>query len=94
MTHLSTVFPDATDSPHGLHVLYKREVVEDDFCGIESLISSNELTEDENAISEDVYVIGQRLTQESDLIVSSISIVSEANFYDTFDQIDASPFIT
>uniref|UniRef100_A0A915A669 Peptidase M12B domain-containing protein n=1 Tax=Parascaris univalens TaxID=6257 RepID=A0A915A669_PARUN len=68
---------DATDSPHGLHVLYKREVVEDDFCGIESLISSSELTEDENAISEDVYVIGQRLTEESDLIVELAIFVDE-----------------
>uniref|UniRef100_A0A0M3JXW9 ADAMTS-like protease (inferred by orthology to a C. elegans protein) n=1 Tax=Anisakis simplex TaxID=6269 RepID=A0A0M3JXW9_ANISI len=67
-----------SNSPHGLHVLYKREVkTEEDFCGIESVISSNELTEDESAVSEDIYTVGERLTQESDLIVELAIFVDE-----------------
>uniref|UniRef100_A0A914VWV6 Peptidase M12B propeptide domain-containing protein n=1 Tax=Plectus sambesii TaxID=2011161 RepID=A0A914VWV6_9BILA len=56
----------------GLHVLYKREVAdapEQEFCGIKSTITSQELEEDESAIHEDVFVVGERLTQESELVV-------------------------
>jgi hypothetical protein len=54
----------------GLHVIYKRQTEQQDFCGIENTITSEELEEDEAGVNEDVYVVGQRLTQESELIVS------------------------
>lgn len=54
----------------GLHVLYKRAVARQEFCGLESTITSAELTEDENGVTEDVYATGQRLTEEGELIVS------------------------
>lgn len=55
----------------GLHILYKRSVTHDDFCGIESLLSSAELTDDDNLVTEDIYATGQRLTEEGELIVSA-----------------------
>uniref|UniRef100_A0A915EIJ7 Peptidase M12B domain-containing protein n=1 Tax=Ditylenchus dipsaci TaxID=166011 RepID=A0A915EIJ7_9BILA len=63
----------------GLHVIYKREVQqqEQDFCGIESTITSEELLEDEAGVVEDVFVVGQRLVQESDLVVELAIFVDE-----------------
>lgn len=57
----------------GLHVIYKRQAEQEDFCGIDNTITSEELDEDEAGVTEDVYVVGRRLVQESDLIVSQIS---------------------
>lgn len=53
-----------------MHVIFKRHVNQNDFCGLESTISANDLDSDENAINEDVFVIGQRFTAISDLVVS------------------------
>lgn len=54
-----------------LHVLYKREaeVKGEDFCGIDNTISSEELMDSEAGVHEDVFVVGQRLSQEGDLVV-------------------------
>uniref|UniRef100_A0A0N5BXF9 Peptidase M12B domain-containing protein n=1 Tax=Strongyloides papillosus TaxID=174720 RepID=A0A0N5BXF9_STREA len=53
-----------------LHVIYKREIpVETDFCGLDNTITTEDLIEDEAGIHEDVFVIGQQLSQESNLIV-------------------------
>lgn len=58
------------EAESGLHVIYKREAEKEDFCGIENTITSEELVEDEAGVVEDVFVVGQRLAQESDLVVS------------------------
>uniref|UniRef100_A0A1I7VWI4 Pep_M12B_propep domain-containing protein n=1 Tax=Loa loa TaxID=7209 RepID=A0A1I7VWI4_LOALO len=58
------------DLDSGLHVIYKREVAQKEFCGLESTITSTELAEDENEVSEDVFAVGQRLSAEGELIVS------------------------
>lgn len=52
------------------HIIYKRETVVNDFCGIENTITSEELLEDEAGLHEDVFVVGQRLAREDELIVS------------------------
>ncbi|VDM12410.1 unnamed protein product [Wuchereria bancrofti] len=57
------------DSDPGLHVIYKREVTRKEFCGLESTITSTELAEGENEVSEDVFAVGQRLNEEGELIV-------------------------
>lgn len=54
----------------GMHIIYKKETSSKDFCGIESTITTEELTEDEAGVVDDVFVVGQRLVQESDLVVS------------------------
>lgn len=55
----------------GLHVLYKRDAIapQENFCGIESSITNEQLSEDEAGVVDDVFVVGQRLVQESDLVV-------------------------
>ncbi|CEF70374.1 Stall [Strongyloides ratti] len=53
-----------------LHVIYKRNIPpETDFCGIDNTITTDDLIEDEAGIHEDVFVIGQQLSQESNLVV-------------------------
>ncbi|KAK0406788.1 hypothetical protein QR680_018807 [Steinernema hermaphroditum] len=64
-------------SGHGLHVLYKREAPPTDFCGLDSTISSEELIDDESSVNEDVFVVGQRLSQQGDLIVELAIFVDE-----------------
>lgn len=63
------------------HVIYKRDTVEgkkdEEFCGIENTISSDELLDNEAGIHEDVFVVGQRMSQESDLIVELAIFVDE-----------------
>ncbi|KAI1707981.1 thrombospondin type 1 domain-containing protein [Ditylenchus destructor] len=61
----------------GLHIIYKREAQQEDFCGIENTITSDELVEDEAGVVEDVFVVGQRLTQESELVVELAIFVDE-----------------
>ncbi|KAM3728251.1 putative disintegrin and metalloproteinase with thrombospondin motif adt-2 [Dirofilaria immitis] len=65
------------DSDSGLHVIYKREVAQKEFCGLESIITSAELTEDENEVSEDIFAVGQRLNEKSELIVELAIFVDE-----------------
>uniref|UniRef100_A0A8R1XSM7 Peptidase M12B domain-containing protein n=1 Tax=Onchocerca volvulus TaxID=6282 RepID=A0A8R1XSM7_ONCVO len=65
------------DSDSGLHVIYKREVAQKDFCGLESIITSAELTEDENEVSEDIYAVGQRLSEKGELIVELAIFIDE-----------------
>ncbi|VDP14679.1 unnamed protein product [Onchocerca flexuosa] len=67
--------PDHSDS--GLHVIYKREVAQKDFCGLESIITSAELTEDENEVSEDIFAVGQRLSEKGELIVELAIFIDE-----------------
>lgn len=67
------------------HVLYKRESLvngsaasgANEFCGIENTISSEELLENEAGVHEDVFVVGQKLAQESDLVVELAVFVDE-----------------
>lgn len=68
---LNTVVYCNLPSDNGVHVVYKREalVPTPDFCGIDSVITEEQLIEDETAIFEDVFVTGQKLTAQSDLIV-------------------------
>lgn len=63
----------------GLHVLYKRKTMaeEEEFCGIENTISSEEMVEIEAGVHEDMFVVGQRLSQEGDLVVSWIHRVPD-----------------
>lgn len=66
---------NTTQTLPGLHVLYKRSAlgpnsVQEEFCGIDSTITSDDLSEDEAGVVDDVFVVGQRLVQESDLVVS------------------------
>nr|CRZ24316.1 BMA-ADT-2 [Brugia malayi] len=61
----------------GLHVIYKREVTRKEFCGLESTITSTELAEGENEVSEDVFTVGQRLNEEGELIVELAIFVDE-----------------
>ena len=56
-------------SNHGLHGLYKREVNQD-FCGLDLEVTAGDLLEAENGVHEDVFVTGQQLAREGDLIVS------------------------
>ncbi|OZC10880.1 thrombospondin type 1 domain protein [Onchocerca flexuosa] len=65
------------DSDSGLHVIYKREVAQKDFCGLESIITSAELTEDENEVSEDIFAVGQRLSEKGELIVELAIFIDE-----------------
>ncbi|CAD6189170.1 unnamed protein product [Caenorhabditis auriculariae] len=66
---------------NGIHVVYKRETIGDavpnDFCGLDNVVTEEQLIEDDNAIFEDVFVSGQRLTQISDLIVELAVFVDE-----------------
>ncbi|VDN02766.1 unnamed protein product [Thelazia callipaeda] len=71
-----------SDSDLGLHVIYKREIAQKEFCGLQSIISSTELTEDENAVSEDVYATGHRLTVQGELIVELAIFVDETLWKD------------
>nr|CAD2185932.1 unnamed protein product [Meloidogyne enterolobii] len=63
------------------HVIYKRDTVEakkdEEFCGIENTISSDELLDSEAGIHEDVFVVGQRMSQESELVVELAIFVDE-----------------
>lgn len=65
---------------NGAHVVYKRETLAGepkDFCGLDNVVTEESLVEDESAIFEDVFVTGQRLTQQSDLIVELAVFVDE-----------------
>lgn len=68
------------DSDPGLHVIYKREVTQKEFCGLESTITSSELSENENEVSEDVFAVGQRLSEEGKLIVSKYCLFLKRNY--------------
>ena len=50
---------------------------DNEFCGIENTISSEELLENEAGVHEDVFVVGQKLAQESDLVVELGVFVDE-----------------
>lgn len=63
-------------SNHGLHVVYKRKVSED-FCGLDSTISSVDFNEAEDGVHEDVFITGQQIAQEGDLIVELAIFVDE-----------------
>lgn len=41
-----------------------------EFCGLGSTITSAELAEEENEVNEDVFTVGQRLSEQGELIVS------------------------
>uniref|UniRef100_A0A0N4Z613 Peptidase M12B domain-containing protein n=1 Tax=Parastrongyloides trichosuri TaxID=131310 RepID=A0A0N4Z613_PARTI len=59
-----------SDDGMPLHVIYKRESPqENDFCGLDNTITTEDLIEDEAGIHEDAFVIGQQLSQESNLVV-------------------------
>lgn len=68
--HMSRVKRSNNDEDLGMHIIYKRDTPPEDFCGIESTITTEELAEDEAGVVDDVFVVGQRLVQESDLVVS------------------------
>lgn len=53
--------------------MFKREalIADVDFCGLDNVVTEEQLNEDESAIFEDVFVTGQRLQQMSDLVVSA-----------------------
>ncbi|CAJ0567407.1 unnamed protein product, partial [Mesorhabditis spiculigera] len=66
----------------GVHIVYKRDAIapkaeENEFCGIDNVVTEEDLYEDETAIFEDVFVTGQQLVQESDLIVELAVFVDE-----------------
>lgn len=42
-----------------------------EFCGLESTMTSNELSQDDNELNEDVMAVGQRLSEQGKLIVSN-----------------------
>ncbi|CAG9534903.1 unnamed protein product [Cercopithifilaria johnstoni] len=65
------------DTAPGLHVIYKRELAQKEFCGLESTISSIELNQDENEVNEDVVTVGQRLNEEGKLTVELAIFVDE-----------------
>uniref|UniRef100_A0A914CK41 Peptidase M12B domain-containing protein n=1 Tax=Acrobeloides nanus TaxID=290746 RepID=A0A914CK41_9BILA len=60
-----------SDDGMGMHIVYKREAIatNDDFCGIDNTITSEELIEDEAGVFEDVFVVGQRLELPAPLVV-------------------------
>lgn len=58
----------------GLHVLYKRSLEADDFCGIDSTVSSAELLEDEAGVNEDVFVTGERLVQGGQELIVELAV--------------------
>uniref|UniRef100_A0A7E4UU34 Peptidase M12B domain-containing protein n=1 Tax=Panagrellus redivivus TaxID=6233 RepID=A0A7E4UU34_PANRE len=59
------------------HIIYKRAAQVDDFCGLDSTVTSEELLEDEAGIHEDVFVIGNRLAREDELIVELAIFVDQ-----------------
>ncbi|KHJ97773.1 thrombospondin type 1 domain protein [Oesophagostomum dentatum] len=67
------------DNENGVHVVFKREAITPiaDFCGLDSVVTEEQLTEDDSAIFEDVFVTGQRLQQMSDLVVELAVFVDE-----------------
>ncbi|GMT32401.1 hypothetical protein PFISCL1PPCAC_23698 [Pristionchus fissidentatus] len=82
--HVIHPFPDRhgrskRSTDNGVHAVYKRAalVPTKDFCGIENVITEEQLVEDDNAIYEDVFVTGQKLTAQSDLIVELAVFVDE-----------------
>ncbi|EPB68452.1 reprolysin family zinc metalloprotease [Ancylostoma ceylanicum] len=85
--HVIHPFPDkhahrtkrGTDTENGVHVIFKREAVAPivDFCGLDNVVTEDQLTEDDSAIFEDVFVTGQRLQQMSDLVVELAVFVDE-----------------
>ncbi|CAD5234271.1 unnamed protein product [Bursaphelenchus xylophilus] len=58
----------------GLHVIYKRSVSNDEFCGLDNTITSEELLDDEAGINEDVFVTGERLVQGGQELVVELAI--------------------
>ncbi|VDM76106.1 unnamed protein product [Strongylus vulgaris] len=68
-----------TENETGVHVVFKREAVVPvaDFCGLDNVVTEEQLTEDDSAIFEDVFVTGQRLQQMSDLVVELAVFVDE-----------------
>ncbi|KAL6724198.1 hypothetical protein Aduo_019106 [Ancylostoma duodenale] len=85
--HVIHPFPDkhahrskrGIDTGNGVHVIFKREAVAPvvDFCGLDNVVTEDQLTEDDSAIFEDVFVTGQRLQQMSDLVVELAVFVDE-----------------
>uniref|UniRef100_A0AC35F0Q0 Peptidase M12B domain-containing protein n=1 Tax=Panagrolaimus sp. PS1159 TaxID=55785 RepID=A0AC35F0Q0_9BILA len=73
--HMGRVKRSSDGTP--AHIIYKREAIVDDFCGLDNTITSEELLEDEAGIHEDVYVIGQRLAREDELVVELAIFVDE-----------------
>ncbi|VDM53470.1 unnamed protein product [Angiostrongylus costaricensis] len=85
--HIIHPFPDrhahrskrAAETENGIHVLFKREasLSVDDFCGLDNVVTEDQLLGDDSAIFEDVFVTGQRLQQMSDLVVELAVFVDE-----------------
>jgi hypothetical protein len=50
-----------------MHIVYKRDSIapkDQDFCGLDNTITSEEMLENEAGVMEDVFVSGQRLVQD------------------------------
>ncbi|KAK6027853.1 hypothetical protein OSTOST_06112 [Ostertagia ostertagi] len=64
---------------NGVHVVFKREIASKgaDFCGLDNIVTEDQLVEYDSAIFEDVFVTGQRLQQMSDLVVELAVFVDE-----------------
>lgn len=85
--HIIQPFPDrhahrtkrTVTNGNGVHVMFKREalIADVDFCGLDNVVTEEQLNEDESAIFEDVFVTGQRLQQMSDLVVELAVFVDE-----------------
>lgn len=54
-----------------MHVIYKREVLNENFCGIINEFSSSELEENEVGIIQNEIFVGQVLLKKSNLVVCS-----------------------
>lgn len=69
-----------SDDGMGMHIVYKREAIasNEDFCGIDNTITSEELIEDEAGVFEDVFVVGQRLEMPAPLVVGFRIFANEA----------------
>lgn len=51
-------------------MIYKRNVLNEEFCGLDNEITSEELEENEAGIIQDDISVGQNLLKESELVVS------------------------
>lgn len=71
----------------GLHIVYKRNSIapaDQDFCGLDNTITSEEMLENESGVMEDVFVTGQRLVQDGQRLQVELAIFVDETLWRHF----------
>lgn len=71
----------------GMHIIYKRDLIastDQDFCGLENTITSEEMIENESGVGEDVFVTGQQLVQDGQRLQVELAIFVDETLWRHF----------